>query len=617
MPPPRPAEMFRPVRAGFRTLAVMVRGFHRFLRGRQAAWWTLAVGLAVTAGLGWELHREAVDMDRQRLALRAAELQGQLDARLEKSEMLLHNLRDYLLLSGENRETVFQRWCYENGLTINCRWIHGIAVATNRNPAAWRSELPLPPETWSTNDWETFRILARRHMLDCTIALKSELPDGKQFLDGYDLVRVGRDKDALARAIQGSRLAMSDHQFVILDASSNKVRGTLCFAPVYKPEVAEYVALPNLTRDDTCNARWMHLTSVILAPVDFTELVRSVSGEAPMDVGMELFSSTNQTARTWLNPSGDIPRAADPRFKPYLSQRRHWPMYGMEFSIFLHTTPLFEAQSPRRLARIAVAAGTLLTLLATTLVGVAVRARSLQESLTEQIREARDALAVAQKERNRVSRDLHDGTIQSLYAIQLGLGHTVRKIEADPRRAGRELSAVRTELDNVIAEIRQYISADLAAVRGVDFGAVLQALVQRAQAGATARITLVCEPAAADRLLPVQEVHVANITREALSNSLRHGQPRAVHIALRAEADAVVLEISDDGAGFDPAAPRRTGVGLASMMSRAREAGGHFDIQSRPGQGTRIVVRIPAASRDSGPAGDADEMEEEPCPPAT
>ncbi len=92
-------------------------------------------------------------------------------------------------------------------------------------------------------------------------------------------------------------------------------------------------------------------------------------------------------------------------------------MYGNKFSIFFHTTTLFEAQSPRRLAWITVAAGAVLSVLASMLVGVALRARNRQERMTEQIWKARDALAAAQQERNKLSRDLHDGTIQSLYAI--------------------------------------------------------------------------------------------------------------------------------------------------------------------------------------------------------
>src|SRR5690349_12847969 len=105
----------------------MVFGAYPLFRRARAAWVTFLAGLALTAALGWEFHREAVEMDRQRLVMRVTEITAQLDARLEKSEMLLHQLRDYLMLSGENRNQVFARWCYDNGLTINCPWLYGIA----------------------------------------------------------------------------------------------------------------------------------------------------------------------------------------------------------------------------------------------------------------------------------------------------------------------------------------------------------------------------------------------------------------------------------------------------------------------------------------------------------
>ncbi len=252
-----------------------------------------------------------------------------------------------------------------------------------------------------------------------------------------------------------------------------------------------------------------------------------------------------------------------------------------------------------------------MTLLATALVGVGLRARNRQELLTDQICEARDALAAAQQERERFSRDLHDGTIQSLYAVQLGLGHTVQKLEAEPANARRELSAVRDELDAVIAEIRQFFTAEGSVNQPVDFSGVLRALVQRARTGASAQIELQCDSSASDRLTGAQAVQLANIVREALSNSLRHAKPQRVVIALRPEREAVCLEISDDGAGFDPSAPARLGVGLASMAARAQEMHATLNLQSSPGRGTSVVIRVPASPLELAgaewPAAESDE----------
>lgn len=590
----------------------MPLGLHRVFRRRQAPWWTLVVGLAVTAALGWHLHREAVALDRLRLARRVVEIQSQLDARLEKSEMLLQHLRDYLMLSGESRNPVFARWCYENGLTINCPWILGIAVATNRYEVNARATLPKPSANWTEDDWQILCELMRDQPIECHLALRSDVTDGRQFLPDYDLRCASSDyaiytmptsKTWLAGAILGSRLGMSERQTVMLDTNRNDIIGTLFYVPVYRPELAEHLAAGSGKWQFHRCARWLQLSLMIVAPVDFKRLAESVWDGTPADLGVEIFSSTNHlTAETWLNASADFPRAADPNFEPYLSHRQTWPMYGQKFSLFFHTTPLFEAQSPRRLARMSMAAGTLLTLLATALVGVATRARNQQERLTEQIREARDALAAAQRERNKISRDLHDGSIQSLYAIQLGLGHTAGKLVAEPVKAGSELSAVRRELDAVIAEIRQFITAEVATDQPVDFCAVLQALAQRARAGTTAQIDVRCDPVVAGRLSGNQAVQLANIAREALSNSLRHANPQQVEIALRPDGEMVVLEIADNGAGFDPKSTRRNGVGLASMQSRASELKGRFELQSSPGEGTRIVVRVPVRSPEPNEA---------------
>ncbi len=580
----------------------MAFGVQHIFRRRHAAWWTLAVGLALTAVLGWELHREAVKLDRQRLAMRVAEITSQLDSRLEKSEMLLHNLRDYLMLSGENREKVFQYWCHENGLTINCPWILGIAVATNRNEVNLQATLPSPPASLTEADWLILNELMNRQTIECHMALGSNLTDGKQFLPDYDLCCAYSDRDIkkphtnkawLAGAILGSRLGMSDRQTVMLDTNRNPIVGTTFYVPIYRSELAEYLAVPAPLEHYHRCARWMHLSAIIVAPVDFGVLAQSIWDGKPADVGIEIFSATNQTAETWMNISEGVPRAADQTFTAYLTHRERWPMYGARFSIFFYTTPLFEAQSPRRLAKVAMAAGAGLTLLASALVGVLLRARNRQERLIDQIREARDALAAAQQERERFSRDLHDGTIQSLYALQLGLGRTIEKLEGEPARARRELSGVRSELDAVIAEIRQFISTEAGAGKPVAFSAVLRALVERARGSTTAQVDLHCDAEASNRLTGDQAVHLANIAREALSNSLRHAKPRRVEVALRSEPDHVTLEIVDDGAGFDPQTHDRAGVGLTSMMARTKEMNGTWDIRSAPGKGSRVTIRVP------------------------
>ncbi len=566
---------------------------------RRAAWWTLALGLVLTAGLGWKLNREALELDRQRLARRVVEIQSQLDSRLEKSEMLLHNLRDYLTWNGARDEKDFQRWCYANGHTINCRWLAGIALATNRSMAKWPEDVPKTPRAWGVREMELLTAAARAQPIECDLAMTSPLTNTMSFLVDYDLRAEYAVKKPFAHTIQSSRLAMSEQRSVMQDSAGNGIAGACFYVPVFQPGVNALVA--ELMQGTLTNwsqralPYWFHFESMIVAPVDFSFLAWSLSEGATEDVAIEIFSSTNRTAQTWLNRSTGIPRAADPSFKAYLTETLRWPMYGRRFHILFYTTPLFEAQSPQRLARIAMAAGLAVTLLATALVAVAARARRRQEDLTDQISEARDALAAAQRERNKISRDLHDGTIQSLYAIQLGLGHTVERLAADPSRAGSGLSAVRRELDTVIAEIRQFITAEAEAEPAAGLSAVLGALRERMPSGTATRIDVRCDPKADGRLTANQSVQLANVAREALSNSLRHAAAKRIEIHLNSEPEAVALTVTDDGAGFDPKAPPRTGLGLGGMKARAQELRGTIEIRSAPGEGTQVTVRVPVA----------------------
>jgi len=579
-----------------------------FHRRYWPAWLTLVVGLCATAGLGWKLQHAATELDRQRLALRIKETAGQLEGRLEKTEQLLRSLQDYLTLSGEPRNEVLNEWCRKQGLSFNHPWVHGIAVFTNRYATDWQQSLPSSPATWTEADWAALRALALERPVECGFAMKYLRWANKRFLPDYELNGMEQMTNQFISAIKKDEVRMTRRQTVMLDANGKELTGCFFMIPVYEHAMNEL--LPRAKRGDEAtkfSIRWLHLKAMIVAPIDFTVLEKAVWGKVAPDLGVELFSSNDQTAETWLNNSTNGPRAADSQFKPYLSHRLTWPMYSDRFSIFFFTTPLFEAQSPRKMAWLTFGAGAGMTLLATALLGVALRARIRQERLTDQIREARDALAAAQKERERLSHDLHDNTVQALYAIQLGLGHTVKRLEGEPAQAHRELRAARGELDAVIAELRRFILAEERADTAADLSSVLRALAERAQASTTARLEVDCEPQAADRLGGDQAVQLANIAREALSNSLRHARPSQVQIKLRSEARAVRLEISDDGIGFDPNS-KPPGVGLASMAGRAREIGATLDIESAPGQGTRVAVRVPASplERNGSDRGKAD-----------
>jgi NarL family two-component system sensor histidine kinase LiaS len=95
-------------------------------------------------------------------------------------------------------------------------------------------------------------------------------------------------------------------------------------------------------------------------------------------------------------------------------------------------------------------------------------------------------------------------------------------------------------------------------------------------------------------LAPEAEQALLRVTQEALANVARHSRATAVTVELTYAADAIVLAIADNGRGFDTQTPQK-GVGLYSMRERLAGLGGRLLIESRPGEGTRVIARCEAA----------------------
>jgi signal transduction histidine kinase len=93
------------------------------------------------------------------------------------------------------------------------------------------------------------------------------------------------------------------------------------------------------------------------------------------------------------------------------------------------------------------------------------------------------------------------------------------------------------------------------------------------------------------------------MAREALSNAARHSRASHVHVRLSVQEDTLVLDITDDGRGFDPERARSSGhLGLTNLADRATANGGEVDVDSTEGRGTRVLIRLPLAVAQPVPA---------------
>ena len=207
-------------------------------------------------------------------------------------------------------------------------------------------------------------------------------------------------------------------------------------------------------------------------------------------------------------------------------------------------------------------------------------------------------------ERLRIGRDLHDGIIQSLYAVALSLEDVSDLMAEDPADASARIDRAIDRLNSSIGEIRTFIVGLGSNATEIAIGARLAGLADELLLSSGAPMSLdldLTDVGEVDARLDAEAAtQLLQMAREALSNAIRHsGAPQArlsVHVI---EGD-VVLTVEDDGRGFDRSVPPRAGhLGLANLHDRAVSVGGSLEISSRPGSGTRIIVRLPTSSPEN------------------
>ena len=196
-------------------------------------------------------------------------------------------------------------------------------------------------------------------------------------------------------------------------------------------------------------------------------------------------------------------------------------------------------------------------------------------------------VSVADEERRRIGRNLHDGAQQRMIV----LGHRIelarRKLEQDPEQAAEHLRHASEEARAAGAELREL-------ARGLHPAGLTEYGLEPALAALAGRSPMPLEVVALpDRRLPeAVEVTIYYLVSEALSNAVKYAGASSVRVAVTQGADRVVAEVSDDGAGgADPAA----GSGLAGLSHRIEALGGTLDVVSPQGAGTRLRARIPLA----------------------
>ena len=204
-------------------------------------------------------------------------------------------------------------------------------------------------------------------------------------------------------------------------------------------------------------------------------------------------------------------------------------------------------------------------------------------------------LAVLQ-ERERIAQDLHDGSIQSLYAVSLALEDTEELMGIDPAQATDRIDHAIESIHGTIQEIRDFIMGlDPDASTAVDLLAGLTALTDEFERSTLIEVELASDPDVP--LDPDETLQLVQLTREAMSNVARHAEASKVSVNVEDRRELLRLSIIDDGRGFDTGARQRPGHhGLTNMHARAESLGGSLAIESDD-DGTRVVFEMPRGER--------------------
>ena len=206
---------------------------------------------------------------------------------------------------------------------------------------------------------------------------------------------------------------------------------------------------------------------------------------------------------------------------------------------------------------------------------------------------AQQLIGVQENERLALARELHDELGQHCTAIRIEAAYIQHANDSALITAAAQRAAVAAEVlyEGVRGMLRRLRPAELDELGLV---AALQALCDACEARSGDLRCGLAHEGAVGALGEAIDTTVYRVTQEALSNATRHAKATSVRVRLVATAKELVLEVEDDGCGFDPSMPTR-GLGLLGATERAAMLGGELQLSATPGAGTRVRMRLPMA----------------------
>ncbi|HVW50435.1 MAG TPA: PAS domain-containing protein [Trinickia sp.] len=234
---------------------------------------------------------------------------------------------------------------------------------------------------------------------------------------------------------------------------------------------------------------------------------------------------------------------------------------------------------------------------------------SERKEVEQRLRESYDILreltsrreTAREEERKRIARELHDELGQQLTALRMGASTLRIRFGPDNPALAEQVQKLLELADQTMQVVRNAVSSLRPGALDAGISAALEWLTAEFSRGTQIAYSL----SVPDETLPLAEeraIALFRIVQESLTNVARHARARHVCVTLERVGDDCLLQVRDDGCGFDPVATRRRSFGLAGMKERMLMLGGKIDIVSAPGKGTTIKVELPIGQADGAAA---------------
>jgi signal transduction histidine kinase len=574
----------------------------------RPVWLVLAVELLLTAALATSVALRAARQDSERFEAEAQRFANEIRDNFLRIADLVNATRDWVATQPGLTPARWERWTESRSVEHDFPGLSGLGYAQKVLPAdvaqaeaEWGRRYGFPFHIWPTDPAARQgrpERLSGEPLLPVVVYQPWHLSADKWRTNGSILGRdllAPRPDDQSVRPepvrIEGAIESGGIMSSGLLEIAPSgwygvPVRGLRLYSAQVAVAPGDHQPLPE--------ANW---SGVAFASVDLGRWLDERLGKGTPQLGFRLFTGQSEERRHELAfDGGQFHPDAGGRPEAAHSATREIRLFHYRLWLDCWSSRAFEERSLRRWPWIITGTGSGLALLTAALLFVQVRGREKEAEGAAQLRAANVELARLNHDRERLSRDLHDGTIQSLYAVGLHLQHAQRHLPDPAGKTAQGLEEGQRLVQETIVELREFLLAlKDEPLTHRSFAQTMDDLLARLRRTTTVEFALSVDPAA--EALPARTVvHLVNVAREAISNAVRHGRSNHIAVTLQTAGSsrALRLEIQDDGRGFDPAKGIGAGFGLLTMRERAAELSGIFTVESSPGHGTLVRVEFPA-----------------------